>query len=89
MVSLTGSMTYSVVNRLSAVYSLTGIALGCIISIAAQRNWFERFYGFMKAASLAVLVALVVSVPLNMLLTCGYTGNAWGNGVIDYLLDDK
>ena len=87
MVGLTGSMAYSVVNRLSAAYSLTGIALGCIIGIAAHRNWFERFYGFMKAASLAVFVALVVSVPLNMLLTGGYTGNAWGNGVIDYLLD--
>ncbi len=41
----------------------------------------------MKAASLAMLTALIVSVPINLIFSNGYTGNMWGNGVIDYLLD--
>ena len=87
MVGFTGNIAYCVVNQLSAAYSITNIALGIIVGIAVKRNWFDHFYGFMKAASLAVFTALVVSVPLNLLLDNGYTGNKWGNGVIDYLLD--
>ena len=85
MVGLTGNLAYSDINHLSTAYSLTSIALGVIIGIAAKRRWFDQFYGFMKAASLAVFVGLVVSVPLNLIFDSGYTGNLWGNGVIDYL----
>ena len=51
MVGLTGNLAYSVVNHLSAAYSITSIAIGVIVGIAAHRNWFDQFYGFMKAAS--------------------------------------
>lgn len=87
MVGLTGNLAYCVINRLSAAYSVTNICIGIIIGIAARRKWFDRFYGFMKAASLAMLTALAVSVPINILLDKGYTGNKWGDGVINYLLD--
>ena len=87
MVGLTGNLAYSVVNNFSAAYSITSIALGIIVGIASQKNWFDRYYGFMKAASLTMFTALVVSVPVDMLLDKGYTGNKWGDGVVDYLLD--
>ncbi len=87
IVGLTGNLSYCFVNRISAAYSVTSIALGIIIGIAARRKWFDRFYGFMIAASLAVLTGLVVSVPVNILFGNGYTGNKWGDGVIAYLLD--
>ncbi len=86
IVGLTGNIGYSVVNSLSAAYSITSITLAFIIGYAAKKNWFDRFYGFMKAASLAVLTALVVSIPVNLLFGNGYTGNKWGDAVIDYLL---
>ncbi len=86
MVGLTGNLSYCVVNHLSAAYSITSIALGIIVGIAARGKWFDRFYGFMKAASLVMLTALVVSVPVNLILSNGYTGNIWGDGVINYLL---
>ena len=89
IVGLTGNLAYCVINSLSAVYSITSIALGIIIGIAARRNWFDRFYGFMQAASLAMLTALVVSVPIDLLFDNGFTGNKWGNGVVDYLLDKQ
>ncbi len=89
MVGLTGNLAYCVVNHLSAAYSVTSIALGIIVGIAARGKWFDRFYGFMKAASLVMLTALVVSVPVNLILSNGYTGNIWGDGVIDFLLDKE
>lgn len=87
IVGLTGNMAYCVINHLSAAYAVTNIALGIIIGIASRRNWFDRFYGFMKAASLAMLTALAVSIPINFLMNSGYTGNKWGDAVINYLLD--
>ena len=89
LVGVTGNLAYSMINRLSAAYSITSIALAVIIGIAAKRKWFDRFYGFMKAASLVMLTALFVSVPINLLFDNGYTGNIWANGIIDYLLDKQ
>ena len=89
MVGLTGNLAYSVVNNFSAAYSITSIALGIIVGFAAKHRWFDQFYGFMKAASLAVLTALIVSVPVNIILDEGLTGNKWGNGVIAYLLGKR
>ena len=87
LVGLAGNLAYSGINHLSAAYALTSLALGIIVGIAAKRNWLDSFYGFMKTAYLAVFAALAVSVPLNLLLAGGYTGNVWGNGVVDYLLE--
>ncbi|MBO4809608.1 MAG: HD domain-containing protein [Lachnospiraceae bacterium] len=89
MVGLVGNIAYSMINSLSAAYSITSIALGIIVGMAAKRRWFDQFYGFMKAASFAVLTALVVSVPINFIFSKGYTGNKWGDGLIDYLLDKE
>ncbi|MCR5310313.1 MAG: HD domain-containing protein [Lachnospiraceae bacterium] len=87
LVGLTGNLAYCVISRLSAAYSLTSIALGIIIGYAARKRWFDRFYGFMKAASFAMATSLVVSVPIDLLLDNGHTGNKWGNAIVDYLLD--
>ncbi|MCR5233655.1 MAG: HD domain-containing protein [Lachnospiraceae bacterium] len=87
IVGLTGNLAYSMVDRISAAYSVTGIALGIIVGFAARKKWFDEFFGFMKAATMALFTALIVSVPVNMLLNNGYTGNKWGDGVVDYLLD--
>ncbi|MCR4927699.1 MAG: HD domain-containing protein [Lachnospiraceae bacterium] len=86
IVGLTGNLAYGVVNHFSTAYSFMGIALGLIIGVASKKRWFEQFYGFMKAATLSMFTALVVSVPLNMILFDGYTGNVWGDGVFDYML---
>ncbi len=89
IVGITGNLAYSVVNHLSAAYAVTSAALAYIIGRAAKKHWFDHFYGFMIAASLAMLTALIVSVPVNLIFSNGYTGNIWGNGVIDYLLDKE
>ena len=87
MVGLTGNIIYGAIDNTSVAYSITSIALAFIVSYAARNNWFDRFYGFMKAATLAFLTALIVSVPLNFILAEGFTGNRWGDGVINYLTD--
>jgi energy-coupling factor transport system substrate-specific component len=74
---------------MSAFYSITSIALGLIVGIGVRKKKFVHFYGFMKAASLTMFTALVVSVPVNLIINNGYTGNKWGDGVFNYLLDKE
>lgn len=85
IVGLIANLAYCTVNVNAAAYSITGVALGIIVGLAANKKLFDRFYGFMKTASLSMATALVVSVPLNFILTQGYTSNKWGDGLIDYL----
>ena len=40
----------------------------------------------MQTATLSMLTALTMSVPTNLIFDKGYTGNKWGDGIIDYLL---
>ena len=75
IVGLSGNIAYCYVNHLAAAYSVTSIALGIIVGIAARYRWFDRFYGFMSAATLTMVTALVVSVPVNIIFDEGYTGN--------------
>ena len=89
MVGVTGNLFFSVINRLSALYSITSIALSIIVGIGGRRKWFDRFYGFMVAATISMFTALIVSVPVNILFSNGYTGNKWGDGVIGYLADKE
>ena len=87
LVGLSSNLAYCTVNHLSSVYSITSIALGIIVGIAAKYRWFDRFYGFMKAATFTMFTALIVSVPVDLIFGGGYTGNKWGDGVINYLLN--
>ena len=87
MVGAAGNLAYGAVNHLSIFYSFTSIALGLIVGLGMRRRWFETFYGMMLTASLAVAAAVAISLPLNYLLAGGYTGNVWGNAMIDYFLD--
>ena len=81
MVAITGNLAYCVVNHLSAAYAITNVALGIIVGIAAHNKWFDEFFGFMKAATLTVLASLIISVPIDLILDKGYTGNKWGTAL--------
>ena len=89
IVGVTGNLAYGTVNYNSIAYSLTSIALAVIVGNATRRHWFDHFYGFMMAATLSMVTALVVSVPINLIFSKGNTGNKWGDGVIAYLSDKQ
>lgn len=86
VVGLSSNLAVSGVIDISVAYSVTNIAIAFIIGYASKHKWFDKFYGFMKAASLCVFAGLIVSVPLNVAIAGGYTDNKWGDAVINYLL---
>ena len=82
IVGIVSSLMYGMVNSYSYVYSITGMALGIIVGVAARKEHLSTLFGTMGISAQAALTALVVSVPLNILVNGGSTGNKWGDGII-------
>ncbi|MBQ7159436.1 MAG: HD domain-containing protein [Treponema sp.] len=88
IVGVTTNLVYSVSDPVSAVYSITSVAIGVIVGLTARRRWFETVFGTMTASVLVTLVAVVVSVSVSLVRTEGMTGNLWGDGVIGLLHEE-
>ncbi len=84
VVGMTSNLVYGLMNAKAFAYSLTSVAVGLIVGFAARKRWLSTLYGTMKTATLTMLVATLVSVPLNWLFSEGRTGNLWGDAIIDY-----
>lgn len=68
-------------------YALTSIALGLLVGIAARNGMLKTLFGTLSISAIAALVSIFISVPLNLLLHGGSTGNLWGDGVIGFLTE--
>ncbi len=67
------------------MYSFVGAAVAITIGLFYRRqDWFNSFRTF-SAATLSALAAVVFSLPLNMILYGGYTGNEWGDALYDMI----
>lgn len=87
VVGCTCNIIYSFWNANSLIYGITSIFVGISTGIAARKKYFETFF---KSASLAggvTIGSVLISTVLNLLLYGGNTGNLWGDGVRDYLLE--
>ena len=73
-------------NFIDIVYSLVGAVCGFIMGYAFPRDkrWEDPFtvsiVGFYCSIG-----AAIVSTPLNLLIYDGYTGNEWGDAMVDFL----
>ena len=86
IVGAVGNTLYGIFNDTNNLfYTLTSIAIGCIIGITAKKKRFEYLFGTVSVSVMLTVASVAISVPLNILTQNGRTGNVWGNGVIDYL----
>ena len=85
LVGVTSNVIHGMTDHISYAYALTSIAMGVIVGIGARKRMLNTVFGTVSMASMVALAAVVISVPLNVLLNGGYTGNVWGDGVIGFL----
>lgn len=88
-VGLTGNIIYGMSNPTSLIYGLTSISIGVIVGVFARKKWFETLFGTMAVCSLVTIASIIISTPLNIFLYDGVTGNIWGDGVIEYLMEHR
>ncbi len=86
VVGLVSNVAFGLVFNMNALYySLTAVAVGCIIGISAKKGRFDSLFETISVSVMLTVAAVVLSVPVNYLIMNGRTGNVWGDGVINYL----
>ncbi len=83
----TGNIIYSFWDANSLAYSLTSIFIGASMGVAARKKYFESFFGATTVAGGVTIGSVFVSTILNLSFYGGYTGNIWGDGVVNFLID--
>ena len=79
------NIIYGFQHPVSFAYALTNIAIGVIVGLSSRKKRFDTLFGTFTASVLVTLAAVAISTPLNAICASGFTGNLWGDGVIEYL----
>ncbi|MCR5546173.1 MAG: response regulator [Lachnospiraceae bacterium] len=67
----------------SLLYSYVNISVGITVGITFPREKKLSSYRVFASGVSAAMVSIVTSYPLNIVLYDGYTGNVWGDALVD------
>ena len=67
------------------LYSLPNIAVAIIISVFIKKGYMDRTLKAVISSFWLGTICTVISTPLNLWLNNGYTGNPWGDTLVDML----
>ena len=81
------NISYSFFDSVSMAYAIVNVLTGIIAGLMAKRNYFTTVFRAMSVGAVLAIVSTAVSVPMNIVSAGGYTGNIWGDGVINLILE--
>lgn len=81
------NIIYGMVNHSSYIYAFTNIMIGLVVGYGAKKKAFETLFGTMSISAIIALASVAVSVPLNVMINEGSTGNIWGDGVAHFFME--
>ena len=87
VIGLTVNLSYAFTDPVTLLYGLTSIAIGLSVGICGRKKLFETLFGTLTSSVIVTLFSVAISAPINLLVNGGMVGNAWGNGVVSYLLE--
>lgn len=73
-------------DPISFAYAFTSLFLGLAVGVMAYKGWIENAGKALVVGLVAVLVASVVSTPINIIFWGGQTGNVWGDALYAALI---
>ncbi|MCR4791186.1 MAG: HD domain-containing protein [Lachnospiraceae bacterium] len=85
IVGCAGNVIYYLWDSTSIAYGITSVFIGVSLGIAARKKYFNTFLGATSVAGCVTIGSVFISAIINIIFYDGYTGNIWGDGVIDYL----
>ena len=86
--AVTGGMVNIILgfsNPVSFWYLLVNVGIGLSVGYFFPRKRKSDAFQAIATAVFSGLVAVVLSTPLNLIFYQGYTGNIWGDGLVDML----
>lgn len=83
---IAGIVFCHVATPLLWLYAISCIPISVCISMLYQRTGMPNLYQLVCGSIITMTISSVISIPLNLYLQNGYTGNIWGNALVDMLL---
>ncbi len=87
IVGCAGNIIYSFWNISALYYGITSVFIGISIGLAARKKWFNSLFGAASVAGWVSVGSAAISTIPNLIFFHGSTGNKWGDGVRDYLIE--
>ncbi|MCR5402981.1 MAG: diguanylate cyclase [Butyrivibrio sp.] len=78
----------SVGDPLALSYAIVSIAIGVSVGLLYPVKRENQLFHYVSVAVFTGVLAAVISTPINLIIYDGYTGNAWGDGLMDMLEQD-
>ena len=74
-------------NPSSAVYSIIGVFIGLCVGVFARKKYFDTVFYTMTTAGALTCGSVIIAAVLNTVFNDFSTGNIWGDGVRDFLME--
>lgn len=85
IVAVAPNILFGIWDPVTMVYALTSVAVVLALNYLQKKNMMNELP---KAVGLSILIGIlcvIVSTPLNLLFRDGYSGNIWGDALVDML----
>ena len=85
IVGAASNLIFHITSGAYWMYALVSMATGIVVGLFARRKSLETLFGTLTTTVAVSVTAMVISLPLNLWLNKGSTGNLWGDAVIGFL----
>ena len=85
LVAVMNNAIFAVYDRMTLIYILTGIVSAILLWFLSRKGYLEKFRTAVFASFWLGICCMAVSTPLNIFLYDGYSGNRWGDALVDMM----
>lgn len=85
LVAVLNNVIFAVYDRMTLIYTLAGIVSAILLWFLSRKGYLEKFHIAVFASFWLGICCMVVSTPLNIFLYDGYSGNRWGDALVDMM----
>lgn len=82
MIGAASNIIYGIHSTISLFYGLTNIFVGIIVGLSQKKGYLKELFGILSTAFVVTVISVILSVPINYILSNGAVGNIWGDGII-------
>ena len=79
------NLIISIFNTSSWVYMITSIVAAIMIHHIIKKGYMNSFMQALVSSFWTGILCTIVSTPLNLIINHGYSGNVWGDTLVDML----
>ncbi len=72
-------------DPITMLYALTSVTVAMAVHICKKKNYMDSYLTALMVSFWVGAICVVISTPLNILFYNGYSGNMWGDALVDML----